>query len=405
MKLKELENKKIVILGFGREGRDTLSFLKKHVSSKEIRIVDPNKEKNYAKEHDDCDLIIKSPGIPFKILPQRILKKVTTQTEIFLQNCPSAVVGVTGTKGKSTTASLIYAVLKKGGIKAYLVGNIGKPALSLLPNLKSDSVVVYEMSSFQLTNLKISPKIAVLLNIYKEHLDYHRSFSEYVAAKSNIAKHQKPSDYLIYNSKDSRLKNIAQKSKAKKIPIEGKYYQLDTEAARRVGEIFGISSQKIEAAVKSFKPLPHRLEYVGKFKGIEFYNDSLSTIPETAIEALDCLGDKVQTLIAGGHDRGLDFEKLAKRISRSKVETLILFPKTGKRIWESLKDKKSNIVRHFFTSSMEEAVRLGYKHTKPGKTCLLSPSSPSFGIFKDYAERGEAFKKFVKKFKNAKIEA
>ncbi|MFA5766784.1 MAG: Mur ligase family protein [Candidatus Paceibacterota bacterium] len=206
MKLKELENKKIVILGFGREGRDTLSFLKKHVSSKEIRIVDPNKEKNYAKELDDCDLIIKSPGIPFKILPQRILKKVTTQTEIFLQNCPSAVVGVTGTKGKSTTASLIYAVLKKGGIKAYLVGNIGKPALSLLPNLKSDSVVVYEMSSFQLTNLKISPKIAVLLNIYKEHLDYHRSFSEYVAAKSNIAKHQKPSDYLIYNSKDSRLK-------------------------------------------------------------------------------------------------------------------------------------------------------------------------------------------------------
>ncbi|MDD3399508.1 MAG: UDP-N-acetylmuramoyl-L-alanine--D-glutamate ligase, partial [Candidatus Pacebacteria bacterium] len=176
-------------------------------------------------------------------------------------------------------------------------------------------------------------------------------------------------------------------------------------AARRVGEIFGISSQKIEAAVKSFKPLPHRLEYVGKFKGIEFYNDSLSTIPETAIEALDCLGDKVQTLIAGGHDRGLDFEKLAKRISRSKVETLILFPKTGEKIWESLRDKKSNIVRHFFTSSMEEAVGLGYKHTKPGKTCLLSPSSPSFGIFKDYAERGEAFKEFVKKFKNARIEA
>jgi UDP-N-acetylmuramoyl-L-alanine---L-glutamate ligase len=405
MKLKELENKKIVILGFGREGRDTLSFLKKYVPSSEIKIVDPNKERDYAKKLNDCNLIIKSPGIPFKVLSQKALKKITTQTEIFLQNCPSAVVGVTGTKGKSTTASLIYGVLKKGGVKAHLVGNIGKPALSLLPRLKPDSAVVYEMSSFQLTNLKISPKIAVLLNIYKEHLDYYRSFSEYVAAKSNITKHQRPSDYLIYNSKDSRVKDIAKKSRAKKISIEGKYYQLNMEAARRVGEIFKIPSQKIETAIKSFKPLPHRLEYVGKFKGVEFYNDSLSTIPEATMEALDYLGGKVQTLIAGGYDRGLDFEKLAERISRSKVETLILFPKTGEKIWGSLKDKKSNIVRHFFTSSMEEAVRLGYKYTKSGKVCLLSPSSPSFGIFKDYAERGEAFKKFVKKFKNAKIEA
>jgi len=266
--------------------------------------------------------------------------------------------------------------------------------LSLL-KAKKDDVFVYELSSFQLTNLKKSPHIAVLLNIYPEHLDYYHRFEEYVAAKANITLHQKKSDYLIYNSQDARVRKIARQSKARKIPVEGKYYELNQKATEAVAKIFKVPT------VKKFKMLPHRLEFVGKFKGIEFYNDSLSTIPQTTIEALDFLGDKVQTLILGGFDRGLNFRELAKRIKKSKIKTLILFPATGKRIWQELMDigYPSNIVRHLFTEDMKEAVKLAYKYTDKDKICLLSPASPSFGIFKDYADRGNQFKKFIKMLK------
>ena len=192
------------------------------------------------------------------------------------------------------------------------------------------------------------------------------------------------------------MRKIAQQSKAKKIPIKGKYYQLNKAAAKRVGEIFKIPSRTILRAIKEFKFLPHRLELVGKFQGIEFYNDSLSTIPETTCEALDFLGDRVQTLILGGFDRGLDFQKLARRIKKSKVKTLILFPTTGQRI---MKEVRPHSIKHFFVSDMEKAVKLVYQHTAKGKICLLSPASPSFGIFKDYEERGSLFKKFVKMVK------
>ena len=387
MILNELKDKKILILGFGREGRDTFRFLRKLFPKKKIGIADQKFDKNYLKKIKDYDVVIKTPGLPFKKLTRNDLVKITTQTEIFFENCPGKIIGVTGTKGKSTTAFLISQILKK----ARLLGNIGKPALSSLLTAKPNDIFIYELSSHQLYNLKKSPHIAVLLNIYPEHLDYYRNFNQYLSAKANITKYQTKKDYLIYNSQDPLVKKIAQKSKAKKIPIKGKYYQLDIAAARAVGKIFKVPRPE------KFKFLPHRLEYLGKFKGIEFYNDSLSTIPETAIEALDYLGDKVQTLILGGFDRGLDFKKLAKRILKSKVKTLILFPTTGKRIRRALRAYGGRAsVSSFFVSDMEKAVKLAYQYTDKGKICLLSPASPSFGIFKDYAERGNLFKKFVK---------
>lgn len=388
MKLNKLKDKKILILGFGREGQDTFRFLKKLFPKKKIGIADQKFDKNYLKKIKDYDVVIKTPGIPFKKIPRPGLGKITTQTEIFFENCPGKIIGVTGTKGKSTTAFLISQVLKK----SRLVGNIGKPALSSLLKVKPNDVFIYELSSHQLYNLKRSPHIAVLLNIYPEHLDYYRNFKEYVNAKANITKYQTKKDYLIYNSQNPLVKKIAQKSKAKKIPIQGKYYQLDIAAAQAVGKIFK------KPVPKKFKFLPHRLEFVGKFKGIKFYNDSLSTIPETTIEALDYFGDGVQTLILGGFNRGLDFEKLAKRILKSKVKTLILFPTTGKRIWQEIKtvSRKRFSGYYWFVDNMREAVKLAYKHTEPGKICLLSPASPSFGVFKDYQERGDLFKKFVK---------
>jgi UDP-N-acetylmuramoylalanine--D-glutamate ligase len=356
--------------------------------------------KNCLNALKDYDIIIKSPGIPFKILPRSDLGKVTTQTEIFFENCPGKIVGITGTKGKSTTTSLIYGILKTGGMKAHLVGNIGKPVLSALFSAETDDVYVYELSSHQLYNLKKSPQIAVLLNIYPEHLDYYRNFKEYVNAKANITRYQRKNDYLVYNAGDGIVKKIAQKSKAKKIPVKGNYYSLDRTAARAVGRIFKIPSEIIDRAIKNFKPLPHRLELVGKFKGITFYNDALATIPEATIGALDALGDKVETIMLGGFERNIDFKNLAKRVLKTKIKTIILFPTTGKKIWQEIVSRQRGRVplRHFFVNDMAKAVKIAYDNTRKGKICLLSTASSSFSIFKDYKEKGNLFKKYVKRY-------
>lgn len=325
-----LKDKKILILGFGREGKDTLLFLKKLFPKKKIGIADKNSKfknqksklvkwylgENYLEALKNYDVIIKSPGIPAKILPKfrRAGQIITSQTEIFFDNCPGEIVGITGTKGKSTTTSLIYDILKKGGLKAHLVGNIGKPVLNLLFSATPRDIYVYELSSHQLYNLKKSPHVAVLLNIYPEHLDYYRNFKEYAQAKANITFHQTSNDYLIYNSGDKLVSQIASKSKAKIIPIKGEYYDLDRNAARAVGELFKISKKKIEEAIKNFKPLSHRLELVGTFKGITFYNDALATIPEATMAAIKTLGDKVETIMLGGYDRGIGFKDLAKGV-------------------------------------------------------------------------------------------
>jgi UDP-N-acetylmuramoylalanine--D-glutamate ligase len=502
MKLDELKNKKILILGLGREGIDSYKFLRKLFPKKVLGLADQKKIKTqnlklktlikadkkvkfylgekYLEAIKKYDVVIKSPGIPYKIIEPFFKKKathrhvafnsefpiksgmtvpkITSQTEIFFSNCPGKIVGVTGTKGKSTTTSLIYEILKQGNVKAHLVGNIGKPVLSYLPNAenlmlgkpsaKSDDVFVYELSCHQLFKLKKSPHIAVLLNIYPEHLDYYKSFKEYISAKANIARWQKKNDYLIFNSKDKIVKEIAEKSKAKKIPIKtvvanemkqprtfslttglprsplpnfgrgplamaenkillkGKFNLQNIAAAVEVGKIFKIPEKKIIKAIKNFKPLPHRLEFAGEFQKINFYNDSLSTIPQATIAAIAALENNVQTLIAGGFDRGLNFSDLVEKILKSKVKTLILFPTTGEKIQRevisSAKKKRIKPPKCFFVQNMKQAIKLSFKNTKKNGICLLSPASPSFGIFRDYEERGNLFKKYVKEFKYQK---
>ena len=424
MKLNELKNEKILILGFGREGMDNFRFLRKIFPEKVLGVGDQKKiqipkskfqkvklhlGKNYLKALKDYDVIIKSPGIPFKILPKSVLSKVTTQTEIFFENCPGKIVGITGTKGKSTTASMIYEILKAGGIRAHLVGNIGKPVLNLLFSATPKDVYVYELSSHQLYNLKKSPQIAVFLNIYPEHLDYYKNFREYVRAKANIARYQTKDDYLVFNSGDKLVREIAKKSKAKKIPIKGKYYSLNKAAAKAVGKIFKIPQKIIQKAIREFKPLPHRLELVGNYKRITFYNDALSTIPETAILAMEALGKRVQTIFLGGFDRKINFKKLAKFILKNKnIKNLILFPTTGEKIWKEILKLNTGLTRvklpkHFFVNNMPEAVKLAYENTQKGKICLLSCASTSFSIFRDYKEKGNLFKKYVKKQGESKI--
>lgn len=371
--IKDFEDKQILILGFAREGRATLNFLKKHFPDKEIGIADQTDGKDYLSKLADYDVIVKSPGIPN--LPEiRKAKKagkiITSATKIFFENFTGKIIGVTGTKGKSTTASLIYQVLKEDNFDVHLAGNIGQPALELLDKLDENSIVVYELSSFQLEDVDRSPHIAVITNIYPEHLDHHESFENYKKAKENIFRYQTKKDFLILN-KDGAA------------------------AAKIVGKIFKIPQKTINQAIKNFKPLPHRLEFVGQFKGIKFYNDSLATIPQATIRALDILGEDVETLIAGGFDRGIDYSVLGPVIDRSKIKNLILFPTTGEKIWKATSQK----IKKFAVDNMKDAVKIAFGKTSKRKIVLLSPASSSFNLFKNYEDRGNQFKKMVMIYK------
>ena len=430
MKIDKLENKKILILGLGIEGIDTLKFLRKlfpkktlgigdqleleSLSAKTQKVIQKDKNlnlhlgKNYLNFIKKYDVIIKSPGIPLKkIKPLLKGKETTSQAKIFFDNCAGRIIGITGTKGKSTTSSLVYKVLQDSGVKACLVGNIGKPSLSSLSS-NPEKIYVYELSCHQLSDLKQSPHIAVLLNIYPEHLDYYKSFKNYTKTKERISKYQKKEDFLIYNSKSEEIKKIASKSKAKKIKIDSVKLKKDfnqtinplsIQVAIIIGKMFEIPESKILKSIKAFKGLPHRLEHVGNYKKISFYNDSLSTVPEASIMALDRLGKQVETIFLGGFDRNLDFKKLAKRIVKSNIKNIVFFPTTGRKIWKEMENlKKAEGYNIFFVDNMRDAVKIAFEHTHKNKICLLSNASPSFGLFKDYKERGYLFKKYVKKY-------
>lgn len=442
MKIADLEKKKILITGFAREGLSTLKFLRKYFPKKRIGVFDektltelePLNQKflsddknldlylgtNLTDLFNKYDLIIKSAGIPNKIIPDEVLAKTTSQTQIFFEEFEGVIIGVTGTKGKSTTASLIYEILKISGKKTVLLGNIGLPPLDQWENITKDTIVVFELSSHQLSTNKKSPHVAVLLNIYEEHLDYYKSFSDYVEAKAQITKYQTKDDYLVYNQDDKLVNSIAQKSLAQKVPfgqeelknpttkiletkLLGEFNRLNIMAATKVAGIFKVSEKDIQTAVRNFMPLEHRLELVVSYKQITFYNDSLATIPQATIVALDTLGEKVETIILGGFDRRVDYKNLARRLLNSSVKNLILFPTTGEKIWlemTKLDKNATNKFQHFFVDNMKEAVRIAYKHTGPTKICLLSCASTSFNLFKDYRDRGNQFKKYVREFGN-----
>lgn len=445
MNLKNFEKKRILILGFGIEGIDSFKFLRNLFPDKIIGVSDKSELKQFSEEVKkileseekielyigkdylqkltEYDVILKSPGIPLSLEEIRAAKEggvtITSQAEIFLENCPGKIIGVTGTKGKSTTSSLIYEILKEGNLKSHLVGNIGKPVLSLLSEATEDDIYVYELSSHQLASLRISPGVAIFLNIYPEHLDYYKNFEEYVKAKSNITRFQKSEDYLIFDDQNEIVRKVSKNSKARKIPLnsvklehviniekislKGKFNLKNIKAAVATAQILGVSEEIIERVIERFKPLPHRLEFVGEYQGIEFYNDALSTIPQATSGAIDALGEDVQTIILGGFDRNLEFDKLAQKILDSKIENIILFPTTGIKILEAIKDKATQLKikempKSFSVDNMKDAVRVAYENTDCDKICLLSTASPSFSIFKDYKEKGNLFKKYVKEF-------
>lgn len=432
MKLERLKNKKILIVGAGIEGVAVGKYLRSHLPGGNTVIVDRKDGENYLDKQNDYDLAVKSPGVK----PELITIPYTTATNIFLSNAKGKIIGITGTKGKSTTATLIYNMLKAQGLDAYLGGNIGQSPLDFIDKLNDNSWTVLEMSSYQLNDLKIipGPHIAVVLMITSEHLDYHKTQESYINAKRNILRFQTSQDFAVINkdylaSNESDVYTIGkvfrvsrerevgngcfvengsvwyghdgEKEKIieiSKIKLLGKHNLENVCAASGTAILAGVSKINIAKVLEEFGGLEHRLEFVGEKQGILFYNDSLATVPQAAIQALEALPD-TETLIAGGHDRGLDYSSLGQYLNKGQIKTLILFPPTGVKIWEEVCKATSEEGRpeKFDVTTMEQAVRIAAAETAPGKTVLLSPASASFGIFKDYKDRGEQFKKEINK--------
>ena len=444
-----LENKKILILGFGLEGQSTYKFIREYLKEKKIYIADKNvkftgnellkNEKNaiyisgekYLENLENYDVIIKAPGISFANVDiSKFKEKITSQLELLLEFFDVYTIGITGTKGKSTTSTLIYEVLKNQGIDTMLLGNIGVPVFENIDEIKEKMTLVLEMSSHQLEYMEKSTNISVILNIYQEHLDHYKTLEDYAKAKCNIFRYQTQKDYFLH-SIDSKILN----EELEKYKIIGKEYKITLEDERQeenklilkgnevylgnkklynvldkrnlvgkynlsnimfalaISEILNLNLRKTIETINNFNPLPHRIENVGEYDGIIYYNDSIATIPESTINSIEAL-EKVNTLIVGGMDRGVNFDEFIEYLNNSKIENLICMPETGYYIGKNVKGKNVYEVKN-----MEEAVQIAKKITKKNMICLLSPAAASYGFFKNFQERGNIFKKLVKENK------
>ncbi len=401
---------KIAIAGFGLEGQAVFEYLQKqpNFENLEIHIFDENPELKVSNEvtlHQgliiptDFDIVYKTPGIPTnKLKLENPATKISSLTNIFFEKAKGTIIGITGTKGKGTITTLIDHILKQSDFDSIVLGNIGITGLEMLKDDNKDKFYIYEMSSFQCEHLKKSPHIAILNNIYPDHLNHHENFEEYKKAKLNITKFQSTDDYFI-NASDFEID-----TKAKQIKIQllgsptlkfetkllGEHNQRNCQVAFEVAKILGISENKIIEAIKTYEPLPLRLEKVAEKNGISFYDDSLATIPEAALASINALGD-VDTIILGGSDKGSDLEKFAKELEKTSIKNFIIFPVTGKEMVKYVKNDPNRNV--FEASSMEEAVKFAYENTKG--VCLMATAAASFGLFKNYKDRSEQYKYWI----------
>lgn len=395
--------KSVLILGYGKEGLMTEKYLKQYFPNLKIDIADQKTDKNYLKKQAGYDLIIKTPGIQKELMTNHY----TTATNIFFSQLKNNItIGVTGSKGKSTTASLIYTILKEAGKKVRLVGNIGNPMLEvLLKPIDEEEIFVIELSSYQLDDIEYSPHIAVVTNLFPEHMDYHGSIENYYAAKKNIIKFQNATDYLVFNKKNKELKKWSKKAVTKdfneinleniSVPLLGNHNLENVKAAIAVANILNIPKNAIKQGIENFKSLSHRLEFVGEFEGIKFYDDAISTTPESTIAAILALPN-TDTILLGGLNRGYDFSKLALAIKKSKIKNIVFFPDSGYAIEKEIFEKSQKKYSTLHTKSMNEAVEFAFENTQIGKICLLSSASPSYSIWKNFEEKGDQFQVAIK---------
>lgn len=419
MRIEALANKKVLLLGFGIEGKATLEFLKHHFPDAEVGIADQKDGPNYLEKQNVYDLAIRTPGLPKRL----ITIPYTTATNIFFANVNGTTIGVTGSKGKSTTAALIHAIFKAAALNSRLVGNIGKPMLEELLSVndrisevpgtsdiqKLGAVYVCELSSYQLDDVEYSPHISVFLNFFPDHMDYHGSVAEYWEAKKRIVARATPNDYFVYNPAYPQLAQLARETKAMAIPfvktlpfpdtaipLLGEHNKDNVRAAVAVAEILKITPEAIERAVRNFKPLPHRLQCLGTFHGVTFYDDAISTTPESTIKAIEALPN-ISAIFLGGQNRGYDFSALAETLVKYKIPNLVLFPDSGAAIAEALRKAGTVPARVLETRDMARAVEFAYAHSPAGTVCLLSTASPSYTLWKNFEEKGDLFQQLVKR--------
>lgn len=387
--IENMQDKRILIWGYGREGKSTRQFLKRCCKPALVDVFEGDR-----KDIDESkyDLIIKSPGIRMDDDDP----KYSSQTQMFLEEYRDQVIGITGTKGKSTTSTMLNHVLTrvKGG-KVLLLGNIGEPCLDYFDDITPDTVIVFEMSCHQLAHVRVSPHIAVFLNLFEEHLDYYDTMERYFRAKQNITRFQTEDDYFVVGDNVPLIKTRAKvihmpydTSGDYNLQILGKHNICNANFVIRIAtEIFGLDRDEVIKSLGEFKGLPHRLEYIGERDGIKYYDDSISTIPGATIQALESVPE-AYTVLIGGMDRGIDYTLLSDYIRLHPEYRYICSYDSGKRIYETVGDLSYT----YYEESLEAAVSLARSITPPGKACILSPASASYGYFKNFEQRGEMFK-------------
>lgn len=445
--------KKVLILGFGREGHSTYEFLRSVFPTLDLTIADARPDfaehdeilkhdhvpstgnsavKIIAGEHyldhlANYDIIMKTPGISFAHIDISAFRdKITSQLELLLEFSAEAgleTIGITGTKGKSTTSSLIYQILQDQGISSILLGNIGTPVFDHLFELQPGMKVVLEMSSHQLEFMHKSPHLALLLNAYEEHLDHYASFAQYIEAKCNIFRFQGAEDYFIYNVDDVNLRQFVHEPAAQTFRVSlagnpqaqtrltgnevhfedqviyhrdaprqllGDYNLQNIMFALTVAEILGLDLAKAQQTISEFQTLKHRLEFVREVNGVKYYDNSIGTVPMATIEAVKALGN-VDTVIIGGMDRGLDYTEFVSFLNQSSIANIICMPKTGHDIANRLAPEKVHKVE-----TLDEAVQAANAVTASGHAVLLSPAAASYGFFKNFEEKGDKFQELVR---------
>ncbi len=420
---KRFRGKRILILGFGREGKSSLAFIRKFLPHAVVGIADKNETAfkdmsynipmyfgdNYLDAVNDYDLVIKTPGISLKD-KDIDLSKITSQTDLFLEACHDQVIGVTGTKGKSTTSSLIYHLLKESGKDVVLAGNIGVPIFDVIEKINNKSVVVFELSAHQLQFIHRSPHIGILLNVFEEHLDHFGTFDAYRDAKLNIIKNMDDNDWAVTNdefcyeadkmmirSLNYQYYDFAVDWEA--IPLRGEHNRLNVKAALCAIHAYGISVDEVLPYLYTFRPLEHRQELVGTFQGVTFYNDSISTIPQATVAALQTIKN-VTFLLLGGYDRDIDYSPLIDHLKNNPLPHVLFTGKAGQRMFELLQDAHyQGDMKNF--KDLNEAFEIVKTLSKNGDVCLLSPAAASYDQYNNFEERGRLFKTLAHDFTSA----
>lgn len=430
------------VFGFGAEGRANAAWLLRR-GCRSVRVISASRPDDlpsgvsWSAETDPgaldrVELLLKSPGIkpshPLLAAAAAHHLPVTSGTALFVERARRAgiaIVGVTGSKGKSTTASLIHQTLQAAGVPTELVGNIGRPALDVLEQAVSGRpVVVYEMSSYQTHDLTIGPSVAVITRLFPEHLDWHGDAASYYASKLKIAATQRADDVTIWNAADPELARRFPFGPARHVgyggtsgvrftdgafrrdgtilfddetmKLRGPHNRANACAALTAAAIFGASAEHLAQVLASFTGLPHRLEDLGTHAGVRWLNDSISTAPEAAVAALESFGKDVATYIGGGTDRGFDFQPLAAALIERRIPNVVLLPPGGARIREALAAIDAAAAdRSHAAANLAAAVKLAAQLTPRGRTVLFSPASPSYGSFRNFEERGEVLRSLV----------